>query len=321
MKGEPQSSFLPLNIQYVPVRSGIELVLVETRVQEPFVMDFETDEAPFEFSFHLAGHTRYRVLHQKGEERFSGKPGVNIVAALSGSYSTMEIQNNADIRMVALRVEPSFFREYLEEPKDVDLSGLEDMLQKDTLPFCLRPSEMTPSMSLVANQILSCPYQGLSRKMYYESKSLELLVLQLTQLANKVPGQVGRTLLNSEERDRIQTARGLLLDDLENPPSLQQLAGMVGLTHTRLNKGFKAEYGTTVFEYLRQYRLEESRKLLDLGDMNVAEIAYATGFSSPSHFARAFVTYFGVQPKAYQKEIRSHRAIFLSTKQLNDPNS
>jgi AraC-like DNA-binding protein len=55
--------------------------------------------------------------------------------------------------------------------------------------------------------------------------------------------------------------------------------------------------------------------------MNVAEIAYATGFSSPSHFARAFVTYFGVQPKAYQKEIRSHRAIFLSTKQLNDPNS
>jgi AraC family transcriptional activator of pyochelin receptor len=314
MESESQGSSLPLNVQYIPVKIGLQLVLVDMRLKEPLLVDFETNEAPFEFSFHLSGQTRYRVLHQKGEETFTGKPGVNIAAALSGSYSTMEIMDDAHIRMVALQVEPSFFHQYLEELRDINVSELEDMLQKDSLPFYLQPSEMTPSMSLVANQILACPYHGLARKMYYESKTLELMVLQLTKLANKASGRDGHTLFNQEERERIRTARRILLDDLENPPSLLQLARMVGLTHTKLNKGFRAEYGTTVFDYLRQFRLEESRKLLDLSDMNVAEIAYATGFSSPSHFAKAFVAYFGVQPKAYQKEIRSRRTLFLSTK-------
>ena len=311
---QPPETSLPLNVQYFPVKSGLHLALVDIRLQEPLLMDFETNETSFEFSFHLSGQTRYRIIHHKGEETFKGAPGVNIAAALSRSHSTMEIQDNADIRMVALKIEPSFFYQYLEDLKDINIPDLEDMLQKDSLQFYLRPSEMTPSMTLVANQILACPYHGMTKKMYYEGKSLELMALQLTQLANKGCGNVDHPPFNQAERERIRTARKILLDDLENPPSLLQLARMVGLTHTKLNKGFRAEYGTTVFDYLRQFRLKESRRMLDLGDMNVAEIAYATGFSSPSHFAKAFVTYFGVQPKAYQKEIRSHRTIFLSTK-------
>lgn len=54
---------------------------------------------------------------------------------------------------------------------------------------------MTPSMTLVANQILACPYHGMTKKMYYEGKSLELMALQLTQLANKGCGNVDHPLL------------------------------------------------------------------------------------------------------------------------------
>lgn len=119
-----------------------------------------------------------------------------------------------------------------------------------------------------------------------------------------------------EERDgeRIRQARELLLRDMENPPTLFQLADAVGMTHTRLNRGFRKFHGATVFEYLRRQRLEKSRWMIDRGEMSLAEIAYATGFSSPSHFARAFLQHFGIQPSAYLKEVRHRRTISLSSR-------
>ena len=103
--------------------------------------------------------------------------------------------------------------------------------------------------------------------------------------------------------ERIHKAREILICKMDNPPSLLELAKSVGLTHTRLSRGFRNLYGTTVFDYLRRQRLEKGRLLLEQDNMNIAEVAYAIGFSSPSHFARDFLRYFGTQPKLYKREI------------------
>jgi hypothetical protein len=166
---------------------------VDCEPPEPILFEFETDEAPFEFSFHLSGHTRYCVTHQKGKNRFNGSPGLNVAAAFSQSYATMEVFDCAAIRMVAIQIEPCFFRQYLDAHKDLGLPDLMELLQKERLPFYLRPSTMTPSMSIVANQILTCPYHGLAKQLFYESKTLELMVLQLSQLSTCPSGTAPET--------------------------------------------------------------------------------------------------------------------------------
>jgi len=47
--------------------------------------------------------------------------------------------------------------------------------------------------------------------------------------------------------------------------------------------------------------MELASKLLKEGKLTIAEIAAASGFSSPSYFSSAFKDYFGVPPAAYGK--------------------
>ncbi|ADK84493.1 transcriptional regulator, AraC family [Desulfarculus baarsii DSM 2075] len=294
--------------QLMEVKPGLRVAAVDCRPQDDLRIEFETGEAPLEFSYYLAGRARYLIDHERGEHAFVSEAGLNTVAAFPRSRAVMEIPAGVNARMVAIHIEAHVIADHLAERPNAVVPELAHAAENGVFPYCFRPSTMPPSMAIVANQILSCPYHGAVRRLFYESKTLELMALQLSQLlASHRP--TAHAPLNRQESGRIQAARNILLDDLQNPPSLFQLAGAVGMTHTKLNKGFRDVFGTTVFDYLRRQRLEQSRLMIDADEMNMAEIAYATGFSSPSHFAKAFLAYFGVQPSAYLKEAKGRRGV------------
>ncbi|PIE70948.1 MAG: hypothetical protein CSA22_06000 [Deltaproteobacteria bacterium] len=312
-------------VQQIHVKPGLSLSLVDVNPMEPLNLDFETHHVPLEFSFHLSGHVTYSITHEQGKNNFKGQPGLNVVSAFPHARGTMEIRgvigehtnkglmDKDPVRMLAVHIEPRFFRQYLTDHAQLQFPEFEAMIQSGEFSYYFNPSPMSASMSVVAGQLFWCPYRGLARQWFYESKTLELMVLQFSQLSDAfAQTATQKDILNGLEVEQIQTARNLLCKDLENPPSLFQLAKVVGLTHTKLNKGFKALYGTTVFGYLRQHRLEQSRLMLEAAQMSISEIAYATGFSSPSHFAKAFLAYFGVQPSSYLKEVLQRRMISLA---------
>jgi AraC family transcriptional activator of pyochelin receptor len=66
--------------------------------------------------------------------------------------------------------------------------------------------------------------------------------------------------------------------------------------------GFKEFYGTPVFTFLLNYKLDYSKKLLEDNNLNVSEIAILIGYSNSSHFIAAFKKRFGVTPKQFTKQ-------------------
>jgi AraC-like DNA-binding protein len=48
------------------------------------------------------------------------------------------------------------------------------------------------------------------------------------------------------------------------------------------------------------------------GNMNLSEIAYAVGFSSPSYFHRTFKKYKNLPPSEYRKLYKGREKILLS---------
>jgi AraC-like DNA-binding protein len=83
-----------------------------------------------------------------------------------------------------------------------------------------------------------------------------------------------------------------------------ELARIVGINDCKLKAGFRQVFGTTVFGYLHDCRMERSRQLLEAGEMSVTEAARAVGFVSRGHFAAAFKRRFGVNPSAYVAQNR-----------------
>ncbi|WDP86723.1 MAG: helix-turn-helix transcriptional regulator [Desulfobacter sp.] len=79
------------------------------------------------------------------------------------------------------------------------------------------------------------------------------------------------------------------------------LAAMTGLTVAKLQAGFTQEYGMSVFDYFREYRMEKARQLLSQPLTNVSETAWQVGYVNVSHFSAAFKKRFGILPKHYLK--------------------
>jgi AraC family transcriptional regulator, transcriptional activator of the genes for pyochelin and ferripyochelin receptors len=137
------------------------------------------------------------------------------------------------------------------------------------------------------------------KQMYLESRAVDLITLHLQQFQDKELYQKNSLSKDLSDVERIHQAKEILLSNLENPPSLVELARKVGLNDFKLKCGFHQVFGTSAFKYLHDYRLEKARQFLATGEMKVEEVALRVGFESRSYFAIAFRKKFGVNPKKY----------------------
>ena len=157
--------------------------------------------------------------------------------------------------------------------------------------------ETTTAIQGIAQQIINCPYEGMTKRMYLQGKVLELMALQLAPILSAQDGIQPSPRLKADTISRIHYAREILSARLENPPSLLELAQIVGVSDRNLRRGFKEMFGTTVFGYLTNIRMEQAEQLLRSGKLSVAEVANLSGYSQQGHFAAAFKRKFGITPR------------------------
>ena len=109
--------------------------------------------------------------------------------------------------------------------------------------------------------------------------------------------------------ERVARAKAILLDNLAEPPSLEELGRRVACSHFYLSRTFTRETGLTISQWLRRARLERAAELLRARQCNVTEAALAVGYSSPSHFSHAFRETFGCCPGLYPLRTPAQRPL------------
>ena len=177
-----------------------------------------------------------------------------------------------------------------------------------------RQTQLPPALKKLAQNPLSHPVDRLMA----EASALELIAGYINLLIED--GAAGITPsekvtvkgLSAGHTDNMQRyasmvpevdlAREKLISDLACPPSLDELAQLTGMSHTRLNRAFKQALGCTVFSWLRQYRLEQACQALRSSKEEISNIANRLGFSHASHFSTQFRQYQGCTPKEYRQK-------------------
>jgi signal transduction histidine kinase/ligand-binding sensor domain-containing protein/DNA-binding response OmpR family regulator len=89
--------------------------------------------------------------------------------------------------------------------------------------------------------------------------------------------------------------------------SVEELSRHVGMSRGSLYYKLLEITGLSPVEYIRTIRLEKAKVLLESSDFNVAQIAYMTGFGTPSYFSRKFKAKYGTLPSEYLIERRAQR--------------
>ncbi len=88
---------------------------------------------------------------------------------------------------------------------------------------------------------------------------------------------------------------------------VQELADALGISRSVLSKNLSKETGLPTAQFIRNYRLDISRKMMadKTSNRNITEIAYRVGFNDPKYFTRCFTKQFGISPTAYKDQLDS----------------
>ena len=171
--------------------------------------------------------------------------------------------------------------------------------------FILSPDYSLPTtfaMQTALCQLQHATLLGKAARPYTDLKVQELLLLQLQQYEQQQsqPHQYCKTPTDIQ---KMYEVRDLLTAQLNTTPTITELARAVGTNEKKLCYGFKEVFGTTIFGYLYDYKMELAQQLLLHSDKNISEIAFACGYEYVSHFSTAFKKKFGRSPKQKLRDL------------------
>jgi AraC-like DNA-binding protein len=156
---------------------------------------------------------------------------------------------------------------------------------------------LTASQIESVESILRCGYRPELRRAYVEGKSLELISAVLDSLDRLTAAETANSSFSPGELRRAREAHEVLEADLSLPHTLASVARAVGLSRVRLSAAFKAVYGVTFFNRLRDLRMMEAHRLLNVDGTPIVLVAQRVGYEDASSFTRAFKAHFGVLPR------------------------
>ena len=155
---------------------------------------------------------------------------------------------------------------------------------------------MSAEQRNVVATLLQPPVSKSAQSLWYQSKALELMAHFL--FTPKDP-ELFCMRQKRVARDRVARTKELLARNLAQPPTLEVLGREVGCSPFYLSRRFSREVGLTIPQYLRKLRMERAAELLRMGHHNVTEAATEVGYSSLSHFSKAFCETIGCCPVLY----------------------
>ncbi len=193
---------------------------------------------------------------------------------------------------------------------DVDanyLNGLFDLSEKspvlqsllqNTQPL-LFEQMIYPSLQKIVDEIVSESVDEIFKVFFLRIKAEELVCRLLMELEKRDAKQL--YALNNQDIQTIYKVKEQILEHLECPPVIKELAISAGMSPTKLKRLFKQIFGNSIFNYYQEFRMKEAALLLKEEKLSVSDVGYQLGFTNLGHFSRVFKEHAGMKPKQYSR--------------------
>jgi AraC-like DNA-binding protein len=180
-------------------------------------------------------------------------------------------------------------------------SAIAGYLKEPPKELVLETVPMTGSLMRAVVDIVNTKYLGRLRHTYVKAKATELLCEVIYLLTHESDLTTSDLRLSWRDKRQLDKARQTIRQDCVNAPTIAVLSRQLGLNQRKLKMGFKQLFGTPVFQYTQNLRLEKALQLLQTGDYSIREVADAVGYGYAKNFTTAFKKRYGVSPKVARK--------------------
>ena len=280
------------------------MLIFNCTLKDDWTLVFPNDApAPLQFNFNMKGTVKHFFNERSIHYQFSPLQGTITAPPANGSQ-TFQIPHNTEILFNSLLINRKKYGKKIECVLDQMPDSLSmifsDVEAKRSFFY---QSNYSLSIAGCIKKITEDTNKGLVRSTFLESKALELFSKQIKQYQDDMLSPGRQVMLRKYDLDKIRKAKELLIGDLIDPPTIEELSKRVGINRQKLKQGFKKVYDKTINNYLRAERMERASILL-LHGKSVRQVATEVGYSNQSHFAKRFRERYGILPKDYLKTVQ-----------------
>jgi AraC-like DNA-binding protein len=184
-----------------------------------------------------------------------------------------------------------------------DPGDLKDALKNYRSKSFYTRRAFSPKVRLMIHDVFKPNMAGVAGTLMIKAKLMELLSVYMQPDLQAAPADDCPYISDNLDWQKIREAEKILISDLQNPPTIKELARLVGTNELKLKTGFKHLFGNTIYGYLTDYRMDFARLGFEKDRYQVKDMAAQVGYANPSHFIAAFRKRFGVTPKKYLQSL------------------
>ncbi len=109
-----------------------------------------------------------------------------------------------------------------------------------------------------------------------------------------------QVITGTEQTNRLRNMIAFINQHYSEKVTLSEISKTAGVSEREAARCFKKNIGQSPMEYLINYRLNQSKKLLLETDMTITDICQQCGFSDSAYFGKVFRKTYGMTPSKYR---------------------
>lgn len=217
----------------------------------------------------------------------------------------VEIYYKKDVtyRNLDIYVATDYFNEFLQKTNYIK-SFVTSINKEKFIRLIEDGIPISPQMLHTISEIRECRLTGIPKEYFMKSRIMYLLQLIFEWIEENKSFSFSNNSSHLKNTD-ISTLHDVHNFIEHNPKTyytIEQLSDQFAINEFKLKKGFKELFGMGIFQFSTQIHMKYALHLLKYSDLSIKEIAYKTGYSSPSAFSVAFKKECGTSPN----KMRNH---------------
>lgn len=280
-----------------PVFPGVYVMYIDAHIES---FSFGGPPLPNVFAINHCEDGRVECQFNNGEYLYMSRGDMSISWRDHGEYCHTSYFPSSFYRGLSLKIDvgkaEATIRQLLDDPA-LELSALCNR-------FCGRASfglllDENPNMKHLFYELYHVPES--IRFRYTRLKVLEILLFLGTL---KPEQETQRTYLTKRQVDVVKAVHEELTSRMKERVTIERLSEKYGIAPTTLKRCFKSVYGSTIGQYIKDFRIAVAKRKLQLSDESILAIANHVGYENSSKFAVAFKKGTGMLPKEYRKKFQ-----------------
>ncbi|WP_104381551.1 AraC family transcriptional regulator [Sphingobacterium sp. HMA12] len=219
------------------------------------------------------------------------------------SESDVEIffKKNIAYRNFDIYVESDYFHQFIAETQLVD-SFIDEVDKNNFVRLVEEGIPVSPQMLHILQEMKSCNKTGILRQYFMKGKIMTLLQLLFEWIDHEKKQSNMGSSYREADANIFYAIQDFIVQNTREFYTIEQLAIKFGINQYKLKKGFKEISGMGLFQFATKVHIQEAISLLKTTDLSIKEIAFRTGYSSPSSFSVAFKKLCGIAPNQLRKK-------------------